>query len=589
MVNDNNLISQQDKTEEVKAEVPSDAAFGQSNEEPMDFGELYEQSLQNVQFGEIVTGKVIQITNDVVMVDVGWKTEGHIPIKELKDAEGNISLNVGDEIEILVDRRDAEGNLILSRDKAAKLKVWDDIKQAFDQNTLINGVVVERVKGGLSVDIGIPAFLPGSQVDIRPVRDLDKYVGQSMLFNILKYDRKRNNVVLSRRAILEVEREEEKKKTLENLEEGKIVEGIIKNITDYGIFIDLGGVDGLLHVTDMSWGRMTRPSDAFSKGDQIKVKVLSFDPAKERVSLGLKQLMDNPWDTITAHYPVGSVVTGKVVNLTDYGVFVELEPGVEGLVHISEMFWTREIKHPSKVLSLGQEINVMVLDINSELKRISLGLKQTTTNPWEALKLKYPEGSVLKGVIRNITNFGIFVGVEEGIDGLIHVSDISWRHRVVHPSEMYKKGQTIEAVVLNIDPENEKFSLGLKQLEKDPWEMLEQNYPVGSSINGKITNITDFGMFVEIEEGIEGLVHISELSQKRVKAAAELHNVGDMVTATVKNIDAKNRKIRLSLRDNEAPPETYRGNQYLNNKESVSSTLGDALADVKIGESEPSE
>jgi len=589
MVNDNNLISQQDKAEEVKADASSDAALGQSNDESMDFGELYKQSLQNVQFGEIVTGKVIQITNDVVMVDVGWKTEGHIPIKELKDSEGNISLKVGDEIEILVDRRDAEGNLILSRDKAAKLKVWDDIKQAFDQNTLISGVIVERVKGGLSVDIGIQAFLPGSQVDIRPVRDLDKYVGQSMMFNILKYDRKRNNVVLSRRAILEAEREEEKKKTLENLEEGKIVEGIIKNITDYGIFIDLGGVDGLLHVTDMSWGRMTRPSDAFSKGDPIKVKVLSFDREKERVSLGLKQLMDNPWDTITARYPVGSIVAGKVVNLTDYGVFVELEPGVEGLVHISEMFWTREIKHPSKVLSLGQEINVMVLDINSELKRISLGLKQTTTNPWEALKQKYPEGSVLKGVIRNITNFGIFVGVEEGIDGLIHVSDISWRHRVVHPSEMYKKGQAIEAVVLNIDPENEKFSLGLKQLEKDPWEMLEQNYPVGSSISGKITNITDFGMFVEIEEGVEGLVHISELSQKRVKAATELHNVGDTVTATVKNIDAKNRKIRLSLRDNEAPPETYRANQYLNNKESVSSTLGDALADVKIGEPEDKE
>ena len=306
MVNDNNLISQQDKAEEVKADASSDAALGQSNDESMDFGELYEQSLQNVQFGEIVTGKVIQITNDVVMVDVGWKTEGHIPIKELKDSEGNISLKVGDEIEILVDRRDAEGNLILSRDKAAKLKVWDDIKQAFDQNTLISGVIVERVKGGLSVDIGIQAFLPGSQVDIRPVRDLDKYVGQSMMFNILKYDRKRNNVVLSRRAILEAEREEEKKKTLENLEEGKIVEGIIKNITDYGIFIDLGGVDGLLHVTDMSWGRMTRPSDAFSKGDPIKVKVLSFDREKERVSLGLKQLMDNPWDTITARYPVGS-------------------------------------------------------------------------------------------------------------------------------------------------------------------------------------------------------------------------------------------------------------------------------------------
>ncbi|MDX9745640.1 MAG: 30S ribosomal protein S1 [Syntrophales bacterium] len=589
MVNENNLISQQEEAEEIRTDTPDDTVSAQTNDEPMDFGELYEQSLQNVQFGEIVTGKIVQITNDVVMVDVGWKTEGHIPTKELKDADGNISLNVGDEIEILVDRRDGEGNLILSRDKAAKLKVWDDIKQACSQNALIEGVVVERVKGGLSVDIGIPAFLPGSQVDIRPVRDLDKYVGQSLTFNILKYDRKRNNVVLSRRAILEAERESEKIKTLENLEEGKIVEGIIKNITDYGIFIDLGGVDGLLHVTDMSWGRMTRPSGAFARGDKITVKVLSFDRERERVSLGLKQLMENPWDTILSRYPIGSIVTGKVVNLTDYGVFVELEPGVEGLIHISEMFWTREIKHPSKVLSLGEEVNIMILDINPDLKRISLGLKQTMTNPWEALKEKYPEGSVLQGVIRNITNFGIFVGVEESIDGLIHVSDISWRHRVVHPSEMYKKGQTIEAVVLHIDPENEKFSLGIKQLETDPWETLEKSYPVGSSINGKITNITDFGMFVEIEEGIEGLIHVSELSQKRIKSASELHNVGDAVTATVKNIDAKNRKIRLTLRDSEAPPETYHGNQYLNNKENLVSPLGEALADVKIGETEPSE
>ncbi|NLN61183.1 MAG: 30S ribosomal protein S1 [Deltaproteobacteria bacterium] len=589
MVNENNLISQQEEAEEIRTDTPDDTVSAQTNDEPMDFGELYEQSLQNVQFGEIVTGKIVQITNDVVMVDVGWKTEGHIPTKELKDADGNISLNVGDEIEILVDRRDGEGNLILSRDKAAKLKVWDDIKQACSQNALIEGVVVERVKGGLSVDIGIPAFLPGSQVDIRPVRDLDKYVGQSLTFNILKYDRKRNNVVLSRRAILEAERESEKIKTLENLEEGKIVEGIIKNITDYGIFIDLGGVDGLLHVTDMSWGRMTRPSGAFARGDKITVKVLSFDRERERVSLGLKQLMENPWDSILSRYPIGSIVTGKVVNLTDYGVFVELEPGVEGLIHISEMFWTREIKHPSKVLSLGEEVNIMILDINPDLKRISLGLKQTMTNPWEALKEKYPEGSVLQGVIRNITNFGIFVGVEESIDGLIHVSDISWRHRVVHPSEMYKKGQTIEAVVLHIDPENEKFSLGIKQLETDPWETLEKSYPVGSSINGKITNITDFGMFVEIEEGIEGLIHVSELSQKRIKSASELHNVGDAVTATVKNIDAKNRKIRLTLRDSEAPPETYHGNQYLNNKENLVSPLGEALADVKIGETEPSE
>lgn len=584
MVNDDNLISQQ----EGDSEAGIGDTLGHSGEESMDFGELYEQSLQNVQFGEIVTGTVVQITNDVVMVDVGWKTEGHIPIKELKDADGNISLQVGDEIEILVDRRDSEGNLILSKDKATKLKVWDEIKEIFGQNGLIKGVVIERVKGGLSVDIGIPAFLPGSQVDVRPVRDLDKYVGQTLMFNILKYDRKRNNVVLSRRAILESEREEEKKSTLERLEEGSIVEGIIKNITDYGIFIDLGGVDGLLHVTDMSWGRITRPADSFSKGDTIQVKILSFDRDKERVSLGLKQMMNDPWHDITTRYVVGSIVSGKVVNLADYGVFVELEPGVEGLVHISEMFWTREIKHPSKVLSLGDEINIVVLDVNPEQKRISLGLKQTTVNPWESLKQRYPDGSVLKGVIRNITNFGIFVGVEEGIDGLIHVSDISWRHRVVHPAELYKKGQIVEAVVLGIDPANEKFSLGIKQLESDPWEILEKNYPIGSVVSGKITNITDFGMFVEIEDGIEGLIHVSELGAKRGKTPPEPYKLGDEVSATIKNIDIKERKIRLSIKDSHEEPqqEPDRTNQYLNNKERVSSTMSEALADMKIGETE---
>ena len=452
------------------------------------------------------------------MVDVGWKTEGYIPARELRDDQGNISVNVGDEIEVLVDRRDQDGNLVLSRDKAAKIKIWDDVKLACEQNTPINGTVIERVKGGLSVDIGIPAFLPGSQVDIRPVRDLDRYVGQSFQFNVLKYDRKRNNVVLSRRSILEKERESEKHDTLQNIEEGKIVEGVIKNITDYGLFIDLGGIDGLLHVTDISWGRITRPSDHFSKGEKIRVKVLSFDREKERVALGLKQLAPNPWETIKDKYPINSIVEGKVVNLTDYGVFVEIEPGVEGLIHVSEMFWTREIRHPSKVLSTGQKDQRHDHSTSiSKPRRISLGLKQTTPNPWETLKQKYPEGSVIKGIIRNITNFGIFVGVEEGIDGLIHMSDISWKQRVKHPSEMFKKGQEIEAMVLNIDVEHEKFSLGLKQIEKNPWEELNVKYPSGSTVTGKVTNITDFGIFVEIEEGIEGLVHISELSSRRVK------------------------------------------------------------------------
>jgi len=588
MGNENNLISNQDAGSEIgeekTMEVSGDPAEGK--EESVGFKELYEQSLQSVQMGGVLTGKVVQINADNVMVDVGWKTEGYIPARELRDDQGNITINVGDEIEVLVDRRDQDGNLVLSRDKAAKIKIWDDVKLACEQNAPVKGTVIERVKGGLSVDIGIPAFLPGSQVDIRPVRDLDRYVGQSYLFNVLKYDRKRNNVVLSRRTILEKEREAEKFDTLQNIEEGKIVEGVIKNITDYGLFIDLGGIDGLLHVTDISWGRITRPSDHFSKGEKIRVKVLSFDREKERVALGLKQLALNPWETIKDKYPIHSVLEGRVVNLTDYGVFVELETGVEGLIHVSEMFWTREIKHPSKVLSIGQHIQVMILDINTETKRISLGLKQTTANPWETLKLKYPEGSVIKGVIRNITNFGIFVGVEEGIDGLIHMSDISWKQRVKHPSEMFKKGQEIEAMVLNIDVEHEKFSLGLKQIEKNPWEELSVRYPAGSIVSGKVTNMTDFGIFVEIEEGIEGLVHISELSARRVKSSSELFAVGDSVSAIVKNVDPKSRKIRLSIKDYETGTEGHSVNQYINNRENIGSSLSKALADIKIVDTE---
>jgi len=591
MVNSNNSISKEnvdgEKTDEkpsVEKVVPQKAA---GKEEDIGFRELYEQSLQSVQLGQIVMGKVVQINNDVLMVDVGWKTEGYIPARELKDEEGNIPLVVGDELEVLVDRRDADGNLVLSRDKAVKIKVWDDVKNACEHNIPVKGTVVERVKGGLSVDIGILAFLPGSQVDVRPVRDLDKYVGQTLMFNVLKYDRKRNNVVLSRRSILEQERIAAKRETLEGIEEGKIMEGIIKNITDYGLFIDLGGIDGLLHVTDISWGRITRPSDNFSKGDKIKVKVLSFDREKERVSLGLKQLMDNPWEMIEKKYTVGSVIEGKVVNLTDYGVFVELEPGVEGLVHITEMFWTREIKHPSKVLSAGENVKVMVLDVNPEVKRISLGLKQTTENPWEALKQKYPEGSIVKGVIRNITNFGFFVGIEEGIDGLVHVSDISWKQNIKHPSELYKKGQEVEAMVLNIDVANEKFSLGIKQVDKNPWDEKNFIYAPGSTINGKVTNVTDFGIFVELEEGVEGLVHISELSHKRVKSASEIYAVGDAVSAIVKSVDLQNRRIRLSIKDyesaTEGPPS---GTQYLNNKENVGSNLGKVLADMKMAEND---
>jgi small subunit ribosomal protein S1 len=582
MVNNNNsnLKNKKEVGENSSAKVQSSLI----KEEDMDFKELYEQSLNQFQYGDIATGKVVQIKDDRVMVDVGWKTEGFIPIDEIKDARGNVNISVGDEIDVFIDRRDSEGSLVLSRDKASKVKIWDEIKNACENDVLIEGVVVEKVKGGLSIDIGIIAFLPGSQVDIRPIKDLDKFVGQTLDFKVLKYDRKRNNVVLSRRSIVASEREAEKKDILQSIQEGNVVEGVIKNITDYGIFVDLGGIDGLLHVTDISWGRIVKPSESFQKGDKITTKVLSFDSEKERVSLGLKQLTDNPWERIMERYPIGSIVEGKVVNLTDYGVFVELESGVEGLVHISEMYWTREIKHPSKVLNVGETIGVMVLEVNPQNKRISLSLKQTTPNPWEKLKEKYPVGTIVKGVVRNITNFGVFVGIEEKIDGLIHVSDISWKHRVNHPSEYFKKGQEVEAVVLNVDVENEKFSLGIKQIEKNPWDELSQKYTPGSVVTGKITNFTDFGIFMEIEEGIEGLVHISEISQKRVKTSSELYSVGDTVSAVVKSIDPKSKKIRLSIKEMEAPAPapTPTSNQYINNTENVGSNLSQALADVKI-------
>ncbi|TFG37730.1 MAG: 30S ribosomal protein S1, partial [Syntrophobacterales bacterium] len=454
--------------------------------------------------------------------------------------------------------------------------------EAHDKGGTVEGTVVKRVKGGLSVDIGFIAFLPGSQVDVHPVKDLDKYVGKKLDFEVLKYDRKRNNVVLSRKTILEHERGDKKRKTLETLEVGKVVEGIVKNITDYGIFIDLGGIDGLLHITDMSWGRIRHPSESVSREDKITVKVLSFDREKERVSLGLKQLTENPWDNISARYKIGEIVEGKTVSLTDYGAFIELEPGVEGLIHVTEMFWTKKMRHPSKILSVGDPVNVMVLDVNSENKRVSLGLKQTMENPWIALKESYLPGTVIMGKIRNVTDFGIFMGIEDDIDGLIHVSDISWRKRIKHPSELYKKGQEIEAVVLNVDVENEKFSLGIKQLENNPWEDLKEKFGIGAIITGKVTNVTEFGVFVEIDEGIEGLVHISEISHERVKSAKEMYSEGDTVSAAIKNIDVESQKVGLSIKDCEAAQDASSKNQYVNNKEKVVSNLGEILSGIKV-------
>ncbi|HPC02968.1 MAG TPA: 30S ribosomal protein S1 [Syntrophales bacterium] len=558
-----------------------DSAAGDEVEESMSFVDLFEQSLQQVPYGEILTGRVVQINPDFIMVDVGYKTEGQVRTSEFTDREGNIGVAVGDDIEVLVERR-AEDSLILSRNKAIALRVWDDIKRIYEAKETISGKIVERVKGGFAVDIGLLAFLPGSQVSLLPLRDFERMIGQSMEFHILKYDRKKNNVVVSRKTVIEKEQGELKRQTLEKIEEGKVMDGVVKNITEYGAFIDLGGIDGLLHITDMSWGRIQHPSEFLKKGDPVSVKILSFDREKERVSLGLKQLTNNPWDNIAERYVVDSIVEGRVVNILDYGAFVELESGVEGLVHISEMFWTKKMKHPSRVLSVGDTISVKILEVDGEGKRISLGWKQTLPNPWETLAEKYPVGSVVSGKIRNITDFGIFVGIDDQIDGLVHVSDISWRKRIKHPGELYRKGQEIQAVVLSVDRANEKFSLGIKQMDKNPWEELQDKYGVGGVVSGKVTNITDFGIFVEIEEGIEGLVHVSELSHKKVKSPKEVYQVGNEVTAVIKNIDTENKRVGLSIKDYESSSDSTAVKNYVDNKEKITSSLGKALANLKL-------
>ncbi|MGC8810119.1 MAG: 30S ribosomal protein S1, partial [bacterium] len=420
--------------------------------------------------------------------------------------------------------------------------------RAWNEDQVIEGKVVSRVKGGLNVDIGLMAFLPGSQVDIRPIRNLEKLIGSTFKFKIIKLNRRRGNVVLSRRILLEKERELKRQKTLENLEEGKIVEGVVKNITDYGAFIDLGGIDGLLHITDMSWGRINHPTEVLSVGAKIKVKVLQFDRENQRVSLGLKQTMPDPWESVPQKFPVGAKVKGKVTSLTDYGAFIQLQDGVEGLVHVSEMSWTKKIKHPAKILSIGDEVEVMVLGIDQEQKRISLGLKQTTPNPWDTIAERYPVGTKIQGRIKSITDFGIFIGIDEGIDGLVHISDISWVQRLKHPSEMFKKGQEVQAIVLNIDKENQRFSLGIKQMQKNPWEEIHHRYRVGQTIKGKVTNLTNFGAFVELEPGIEGLVHISEMSPQKVEKAADVVKEGQEVEAVIINVDPKKHKIGLSFK-----------------------------------------
>jgi small subunit ribosomal protein S1 len=542
------------------------------------FMELFEESLKSIQEGEVIKGEIVQIDREYVSVDIGYKSEGQIPIQEFIDLEGNLTAKVGDVVDVLLEsREDAKGTVILSKEKAANIEIWDEVKEVYENEGTIRGKIISRVNGGLSVDIGLRAFLPGSQIDLRPVRDMDALVGMEHEFKIVKYNKRRGNVVLSRRAILEAERIALREKTLELLQEGAVLDGTVKNIAHYGLFIDMGGIDGLVHVSDMSWGRIGHPSKIYQIGDEVKVKVLHFDRRKERVSLGIKQLTPDPWSEAEQKYPVGTRINGRVVSLTDYGAFVEVEEGVEGLLHVSEMSWSRKIRHPSQILNGGDVVDAMVLKLDVAKKRISLGTKQVEPSPWDIIAEKHPVGTTIEGTIMSITDFGIFIGIDVGIDGLVHISDISWTRRIKHPSELYKKGQEIQAVVLNIDKENQRFSLGIKQLRPDPWDMIPETYKPGIRITGTVTSVTDFGVFVELEEGIEGLVHVSELPENKGGNPLSRFQVDDVIHAEVVNVSRENKKIGLSIRKLKEKSEEEIFRSYLNNHKETTSKLDEIL------------
>jgi small subunit ribosomal protein S1 len=521
---------------------------GEGAEERMEDWFKEGSSTSEFEEGEVVRGRVVHVGTSEVLVDVGYKSEGAIPIEEFH-RHGGLP-KVGEEIEVYLEaKEDAEGLIVLSKDKADKIKVWDAITQAYEKGSPVEGRVVEVVKGGLSVDVGVKAFLPGSQVDLRPVKNLAAMIGQPVRARVIKLNRRRGNVVLSRRAVLEEEREEKKKHTLEVLAEGMVLTGTVKNITDYGAFIDLGGIDGLLHVTDMSWGRVGHPSEIFQVGDQVEVVVLHFDRESGRVSLGYKQKSSDPWERVEQTYAPGTKVRGRVVSLTNYGAFIELEAGVEGLVHVSEMSWTRRVRHPSKIVNVGDEVEVIVLDVNRGAKRISLGMKQVEPDPWATIDERYRVGSRVTGKVRNLTDFGAFIELEPGVDGLLHISDMSWTRSVGHPSEVLKKGQELDSQILNIDKENKRISLGIKQIQPDPWTTVAQRYPMGSRVTGKVVRLTDFGAFVELEPGVDGLLHISQMSHRPVGSPSEIVNVGDELTLLVIRVDPNERRIGLSLKE----------------------------------------
>ena len=538
---------------------------------------LYEETFKNLDEGTITEGRIVAVTKDKVVVDIGYKSEGMIPNDQFS-AEELQNIKVGDRLQVYIEEcEDADGNLVLSKEKADKMKIWEELEKLFNDGKSIDGKIVARIKGGMMVDIGVKAFLPGSQIDLHPVRDLDGLVGRTFPLKIIKINHRRGNVVVSRRVLLEETRDSKRKTTLSTLKEGQLIQGVVKNITDYGAFIDLGGIDGLLHITDMSWGRVGHPSEMFNIGDKVEVSVLKYDRETGRISLGLKQKSADPWTGVASKYAIGTRVRGRVVSLTDYGAFIELEPGVEGLVHVSVMSWTHEVRHPSRVVSIGDQVEAAVLNVDPANRKISLGMKQTAPNPWDMVEGKYAIGTHIEGKVKSLTDFGAFVGLEEGIDGLIHISDMSWTKHIKHPSELFKKGQKVEAVVLRIDKEKERLSLGYKQLRNDPWDdEIPNRYAVGDVAVGKISKVADFGIFVELDGGVEGLIHVSEAGLDQQAKLEEKFKLQDEVTAKIIKVDREERKIALSLRDHQMDSDRRKVDEFQATQGALDQSLGRA-------------
>ncbi len=554
------------------------AMFEETSSDAQEFLAALQGETRALREEEVVKGHVVEIRGKDVIVDIGYKGSGTINIDEFNNPDGTVGVAVGDVVEVLLEHlEDVNGNVRISRERAEKMKIWDEVEKAFRSNMTVHGVVLEKVKGGLAVDIGIRAFLPGSQVDVKPVRNLDPYLGKSFDMKVIKVNRRRGNIVLSRKLYLETVNANMKEETLAGLEEGKLVEGTVKNITEYGAFIDLGGVDGLLHITDMSWGRLNHPSEMFQVGDKVEVAILKYDRETERVSLGYKQKFADPWLTVEERFPIQANVKGKVVSITDYGAFVELEPGVEGLVHVSEMSWTKKVKSAKGMVNLGDMVEAIILQVDPENRRISLGMKQVTPNPWMEVAEKYQPGQIVTGTVRNITEFGAFVELEEGIDGLIHVSDFSWTKKIKHPGEVVKKGDSVTAKVLSLDPLNQRMSLGVKQMEPNVWEIFFESHHVSDTITGKIARLTDFGAFVDLGDGIEGLVHVSELARRRVEDIQKEFSQGQELTMKIVKLDPTEHRIGLSVKQYEQDQERGEIETAKNLQPFKKATLADAF------------